>query len=108
MIPRLPTRVWHLAMEEPGALRPARERPGGTGARAEVPLGPLNRFFYEEVGREHHWIDRLTWDARRWQAYAATVETWIASVRGTPAGYAELVRRPRELEVRVFGILAPF
>ena len=106
---RFPTRVWHLAMESQDALRPARD-PGElvTVARAGIPLGSLNRFFYAEIGREHHWVDRLPWSAEEWQRYAErrTLETWIVSDTGTPAGYAEIEARPDGSRyVAMFGVL---
>jgi GNAT superfamily N-acetyltransferase len=108
---RLPTRVWYLEMREAGALRPGRAAgPDVSVTRAEVPLGALNRFFYEEVGRAHHWVDRLGWSAGEWQAYAERpeLETWLVHERGTPAGYAELdARADASVEVASFGILAP-
>ena len=113
MSSRLPTRVWYLEMGSPAELRPARH-PGTETvvARAEVPLGALNAFFYAEVGREHHWVDRLHWEADRWQAYAERpeLETWLLWHRGTPAGYAELEDRPDPgvLDIGFFGLLAPF
>lgn len=93
-------------MGSPDDLRPP-ARPPGPGvvcARAEVPLGALNAFFYREVGAEHHWVDRLGWSAERWHAYAARpeLETWLVHERGTPAGYAELETRGH---VAMFGIL---
>ena len=106
---REPAQVWYLAMDEPGALRPAAAPDGATVLRAEVPFGALNRFFYEEVGRDFHWVDRAGWDAERWQAWAEGVETWLALWRGTPAGYAELeARDDGSVEVAFFGLLAPF
>jgi ribosomal protein S18 acetylase RimI-like enzyme len=101
--PRLsPTRVWYLALDE---LRPARE-PGPEAAvvRAEVPLGALNRFFYVEVGRDFHWVDRLGWTAGHWQAHAERTETWLLLDRGTPAGYAEL----EGPAILMLGLLEPF
>jgi GNAT superfamily N-acetyltransferase len=103
----LPTRVWYLEL---GELRPARAPlPAGAGiARAEVPFGPLNRFFYEEVGRDLHWVDRLGLAPERWQAWAEQVETWLVWDRGTPAGFAELARHPGRVDIATFGLLAPF
>jgi GNAT superfamily N-acetyltransferase len=106
---REPTRVWYLELHAPGALRPARAPAGIEVVQAELPLGSLNRFFYEEVGREHHWVDLLTWPAASWQAFAETVETWIAWDRGTPVGYAEL--KPDgagAIDIPHFGLLPPF
>lgn len=108
---RAPTRVFYLEMAEPAALRPARDPgPGVSVTLAAVPLGALNAFFYAEVGREHHWVDRADWTRERWQAAAERVETWLVVDRGTPAGYAELGPRAdgRGIEVEYFGILPPF
>ena len=103
---RLPTRVWYLEL---GELRPARPLPAGAHiARAEVPYGPLNKLFYEEVGREFHWVDRLALEPERWQAWAEQVETWLVHDRGTPAGYAELARRAGSVDIATFGLLPPF
>jgi len=92
-------------MASPRDLRPARE-PGGGGsvARAEIPVGAVNAFFYAAVGAEHHWVDRLGWSARQWDAYAGRpeLETWIVHARGAPAGYAELETRGH---IAMFGIL---
>lgn len=106
---RLPTRVWHLAMETPGALRPARDLGPEVGVtRAGTPLGALNRFFYAEIGRAHHWVDRLPWSPGQWQRYAERpgLQTWLVSRSGTPAGYAELDARPDgSRHIAMFGIL---
>ncbi len=100
-----PVRVWTLELRE---LRPART--SADVRRAEVPFGPLNAFFYAEIGRPFAWIDREGWPAARWQAWAERVETWLVHDRGTPAGYAELDHRPDEalVELAYFGLLAPF
>ena len=106
--PRLtPTTVWYLEMRSPAALRAC---PGEADVRhAEVPVGALNRFFYVEVGRDFHWVDRLGWDAARWQAWAERVETWLAHERGTPAGYAELdPRADGTVDLAFVGLLEPF
>lgn len=109
MTERLPTRVWYLEMDDPAALRPAAPREGVTAVRAEVPLGPLNRMMYLEIGRGHHWVDRREDSTETWQAHAESIETWLALVRGTPAGYAELRTLPDgAVEVWTFGILEPF
>jgi GNAT superfamily N-acetyltransferase len=100
-----PVRTWSLELRE---LRPART--SADVRRAEVPFGPLNAFFYGEVGRPFAWTDRQGWPAERWQDWAERVETWLVHDRGTPAGYAELDHRPADglVEVAYFGLLAPF
>ncbi len=104
-----PTRVWYLEQDSPRCLSAARD-PGEhvEVRRAEVPLGSLHRYFYEAVGRRHHWIDRLGWDDAVWQSYAERpgLELWIVHDRGTPAGFAELQgRRGGGVHLAYFGIL---
>lgn len=109
---RLATRVWYLEMQSPEELRPAREPGAGVEiVRAEVPVAQLNRFFYVEVGRAHHWVDRLDWSLERWRSYVERpeLETWLMLVRGTPGGYAELeARRDGAVQLAFFGLLAQF
>jgi GNAT superfamily N-acetyltransferase len=102
---RVPTKVWYLELDE---LQPAPTPRGLRVEQAEVPLGALNRFFYVEVGRDFHWVDRLGWTAHRWQQWAERIETWIAYERGTPAGYAEIQPLGERAEIAFFGLLEPF
>ena len=106
----IPTRVWHLEMARAEQLVAARD-PGRDvqARRVEIPSGKLSRFFYREVGRDHHWVDRLSWPADRWQAWAEQVQTWVIHERATPAGYAELEQRPGGVvNLAYFGILPAF
>jgi GNAT superfamily N-acetyltransferase len=106
---RLPTKVWYLELHAADALRPVAAPTGVEVVRAQVPLGPLNRWFYEQVGGEHHWVDLLPWSDAKWQSFAEEVETWIAWDRGTPAGYAELQPDGAgAVHVPHFGLLPPF
>lgn len=100
---RVDTTVWFLELDE--------LRPSSAGARVEhaaVPFGPLNRLFYTEIGRDFDWSDKEGWSDERWQEWAEQLETWILSDRGTPAGYAEVRKRPDTVEIESFGLLAPF
>ncbi len=106
---RVPTRVWYLEMHAREALRPVPAPSGVEVVHAELPLGALNRFFYEQVGGAHQWVDLLGWSEASWQRFAEDVETWIVTERGTPAGYAELLPDGRgAIDVAHFGLLAPF
>lgn len=109
-----PTEVttWHLEQRSPAELRPAptpAERAQLT--RAEIPMPELNRFLYTAVGGDWWWWTRLQWsydDWRRWVEQPG-VETWVASVRGTPAGYFELERQGGgDAEIAYFGLMTPF
>lgn len=108
------TRVtrWHLAMDTPDALRPARP-PGlpATIARVLDPTPEYARFLYTAVGWRWQWVDRLPWTWTEWQAVQARpgYELWVMQVRGGPAGYYELRRQPDgDCEILLFGLLPPF
>jgi GNAT superfamily N-acetyltransferase len=71
----------------------------------------LNRFFYTAVGGDWYWLERLTWSYERWRAYLdrPELETWYATVSGTPAGYFELEAQPEaNVELAYFGLLPQF
>jgi ribosomal protein S18 acetylase RimI-like enzyme len=79
-------------------------------ARVDVPTPELNRFLYVAVGSAWRWRDRLAWDRARWLQYVQhpELETWVAYVRGTPAGYFELERQGGDVEIVYFGLLPAF
>lgn len=75
----------------------------------KAPDGALSRWFYEEVGRDYSWTDRNGWTAADWDAWAPSVETWVATVAGQRAGYFELrVAAESGVEVRSLGLLGAF
>ena len=79
--------------------------------RVETPLPELNRFLYATVGRDWDWADRLSWPRERWIEWLdrPQLETWIAWVGGTPAGYYELEQQPEQnVEIAYFGLLPQF
>ncbi|GAA4604192.1 GNAT superfamily N-acetyltransferase [Actinoplanes octamycinicus] len=79
--------------------------------RAEIPSPELSRFLYTAVGGDWTWTDRLPWTWQQWQDHLDRpgVETWVAYVRGTPAGYIELDgSQPGAVEVTYFGLLPQF
>jgi GNAT superfamily N-acetyltransferase len=102
----------YLEMTGRDDLRPA--RPSAVGlqlVRVEIPCPELNRFLYTAVGARWWWYSRLSWDYARWLAYLdrPDLETWIAYVSGTPAGYFELERQPAgAVELAYFGLLPRF
>jgi GNAT superfamily N-acetyltransferase len=72
---------------------------------------PFWRFLYGEIGREHHWIDRLPWSEDDIRAYLADpfVSIWLLSVWGSPAGYFELRRDGLDgVEIAYFGLFKHF
>ncbi len=102
----------HLEMAARTELRPA--RPAAVPYQltcVEIPCPELNRFLYTAVGARWCWYSRLSWDYARWAAYVARpeLETWVAYVSGTPAGYYELERQDGDtIEIAQFGLLPRF
>ena len=39
----------------------------------------LNKFFYKNIGKKHHWIDRLVWTDKQWIEYVFNkdVQTYV-------------------------------
>lgn len=101
------TTTWFLEMTDPGQLRPGRTLPQGvTLARAEIPCAEFSRFLYRAVGGNWYWVDRIAWSYAQWHQWAERAETWTAYLRGTPAGYFELIERPDdEVHLALFGLL---
>ena len=109
---RKPIITYHLEMTDPSQLVPAR-KPATSFAlvQAEIPCPTLNRFLYTAVGGDWYWLDRLGWSYEQWQMYLARaeVETWVAYVSGTPAGYFELeMQAGGNAEIVYFGLLPQF
>ena len=108
----VPVVTTYLELTDTAALRPARPPRGAAGAAitlVDPPDGALNRRLYLEVGRDHAWTDHLARDDAWWQAHAEAVETWLLTVDGEPAGYAELEPQPDgDVEIAYFGLLTAF
>ncbi|MBX6382128.1 MAG: GNAT family N-acetyltransferase [Microbispora sp.] len=101
--------TWYLEQTSPADLRPGRtpSLPAQV-VRAEVPSPEFSRFLYTAVGGDWHWTNRLPWTWKQWKDWLDRpgVETWVAWVRGTPAGYAELVAQDGGMvEIASFGLL---
>jgi GNAT superfamily N-acetyltransferase len=104
--------ITSLEMLSREQLRPAsREQALYHLMRAEVPCPELNRFLYASVGARWYWYMRLSWSYAQWREYVERpqLETWVAYVKGTPAGYFELERQPADVvELCYFGLLPQF
>lgn len=104
--------TWYLEMLDPGHLKPAFcDHPALEIRRAEIPSPELSRFLYTAVGGDWYWLDRLSWSYDRWLTYLdrPAVQTWVAYLSGTPAGYIELEAQPQgNVEISYFGLLRQF
>ena len=53
----------------------------------------LNKFFYKNIGKSHHWVDRLVWTDKQWMNYTSdrSVKTFVLKKKDDLAGYFELI-----------------
>ena len=70
----------------------------------------LNKFFYKNVGKNHHWIDRLVWTEKQWIKYVSDkkVKTYVLKVKEDFAGYFELILNLNEIEIAYLGLLEEY
>ena len=72
----------------------------------------LNKFLYKQIGKDHRWIDRLSWSDKLWLHYLndKNVDTYILKVKNEVAGYFEKIFHPEtnDVEIAYFGVLKDF
>ena len=77
-----------------------------------IPDFQLNKFFYKQVGKNHRWIDRLSWSDEKWINYISNknLETYIISESDELVGFFELLYNPelKETEISYFGLLEEY
>ena len=104
--------IWHLEMRSPDELKPKRAKlKEFVITKAEIPSAELQRFLYTAVGRNWYWIDRLPWNLQEWHAWTDRPElhTFVAYLRGTPAGYYNLEEQADgDVEIVYFGLMPDF
>jgi GNAT superfamily N-acetyltransferase len=100
--------VTYLELADPGGLRPPLREPQHGFELRRVLDPQASRWFYESIGAEWSWTERVRWSDAQWAAWASQVETWVATVDGERAGYAELRPADGSVEIAYFGLLRPF
>ena len=72
----------------------------------------LNKFFYKNIGKNHKWIDRLSWSEENWINYVSNekVKTYVFKYKDDLAGFFELIFHTElnETEIAYFGILEEY
>ena len=72
----------------------------------------LNKFFYKSIGKNHKWIDRLSWSEEKWIKYVSSenVRTYVFKFKNDLVGFFELIFHPEknETEIAYFGILEEY
>ena len=80
--------------------------------KVDPPDFQLNKFFYKEIGKKHHWVDRLTWNDKEWIEYTTNnnTKTYILKKENDLVGYFELIfhRDKNETEIAYLGILEEY
>ncbi len=72
----------------------------------------LNKFFYKNVGKKHHWVDRLIWSDKQWIDYVSNekVKTYVLNESNNLAGFFELIlhQDQNEVEIAYLGLLEEY
>ena len=72
----------------------------------------LNKFFYKNIGKNHKWVDRLTWSEEQWINYVSneSVRSYVFKFNNDLVGFFELIFHPEknETEIAYFGILEEY
>tara|TARA_B100001121_G_C18595476_1_gene576755 strand:- start:16 stop:522 length:507 start_codon:yes stop_codon:yes gene_type:complete len=72
----------------------------------------LNKFFYKQIGIDHHWRDRLSWSDKDWIRYITNdnLKTYILKQGSDLVGYyeQEYHQSLNEVELINMGILKEF
>ena len=72
----------------------------------------LNKFFYKNIGKKHHWKDRLSWSDRNWIEYTENknLDTYILKFKKDLVGYFELLHHEEknEIEIAYLGLLEEY
>ena len=78
----------------------------------DPPNFQLNKFFYKNIGKDHHWVDRLVWSEKEWIDYVCDekVSTYILRKEKDVCGYFELIfhKDKNEFEIAYFGLLKEY
>ena len=72
----------------------------------------LNKFFYKNIGKSHHSVDRLVWGEKQWLDYVSDkkVKTYVLKEKNELAGYFELIlhKDKNEVEIAYLGLLEEY
>lgn len=102
----------YLEMRSPADLRPARlDDPLIRIAPQPNCSIELFRWLYAEVGRNYHWVDRLSWTDEQIRSHLSQTENsvWLMTYDDEMAGYFELGRcADGATEIAYFGLLPRF
>ena len=103
--------IWYLQADSPEQLKTS-PSPGGIDVvEVQESQFEFNRFLYQLIGQPWQWTDKLDWTNHQWRDYVErdSLRTWVAWVKGSPAGYFELEKRAdNSVEICYFGLAPRF
>jgi len=100
--------ITYLEMRSRDALRPSAAVEGFELVCVAPADAGINRRYYEQVGADWNWTDRLAWSDVDWQTHVEREElsTWLAMHEGQEVGYVELEQQPQgDVQISYFGLL---
>jgi GNAT superfamily N-acetyltransferase len=104
--------AYRLEMSSREDLRPSKRTAEELEVKqVEIACPELNWFMHQSVGANFRWGGREVWGRKEWAAYVdrPELETWVAYVTGTPAGYYELERQGDDsVRIECFGLRDQF
>jgi ribosomal protein S18 acetylase RimI-like enzyme len=104
--------TYTLEMLKPDDLRPKLvDIPDLRVQRMEVRCPEFNKFLHTVVGYDYRWGGRTHWGKDDWYRYVNRdeMETWVAYLSGTPAGYFEIEKTSEgDVHILAFGLLPQF
>ena len=72
----------------------------------------LNKFFYKTIGKNHNWMDRLSWSEENWINYVSSqnVRTYVFKLKEDLVGFFELIyhQEKKEVEIAYLGIFEEY
>ena len=102
----------HLEMSSRNDLRPSERTTAEFEVkRVGIACPEFNWFLHQAVGPEFRWGGRDDWGRQEWTEYVdrPELETWVAYVAGTPAGYYELQKEDdSSVQIKCFGLRKQF
>ena len=101
----------YLEINSVGDLNESKHTVDGYSIELVEPVDyQLNKFFYKNVGKKHHWVDRLVWTEKQWIEYVSSkkVKTFVLKNMKDLAGYFELILHQNEIEIAYLGLLEEY
>lgn len=103
--------IYHLEMNSFTELNEKTDSKGLSVVEAEHDEYRLNRFLYDYIGSPWEWTDKLSQSDSEWEEYVKNpnLRTWVAYIKGSIAGYFELLAKgDGTTEIMYFGLAEPF